>query len=458
MAEIRTETAIVGAGQAGVPLARALAEAGRLVVLVERRHLGGSCVNFGCTPSKAVIASARLAAAARRAGAMGVGIPSVAVDFAAVMARARRLVAESRGSLEESFRGRDNPRLLCAEARLEGRRDGLFRLRAGGDVVLAERVVLDTGTRSARPPLPGLNSVPLVDSESWVGLEALPGHLVFLGGGTIALEMAQCFRRLGAEVTVLEQGERLAEHEDPDVAEALCDALEADGVEVRLGVEAVRAVPEGEGLRVHLRGGEVVEGTHLFLAAGREANSDGLGLETLGVVPGKRGVVAVDGGLCAGVPGLYAAGDLRGGAQFTHAAYDDFRVLRDRFLGDGTATTERVVPYAIFTEPELGRVGLSETQARAAGRAVRVGRYRMRDSGKAREIGRTEGFVKVVADAGTGEILGAAVLCAEGAEVVQLFTQAMVAGATAREMLRAIAIHPTFGEAAKNAVAALVDG
>ncbi|UPG71665.1 FAD-dependent oxidoreductase [Roseomonas gilardii subsp. gilardii] len=454
MAMQTAETVIIGAGQAGVPLARALAEAGRDVLLIERDALGGSCVNFGCTPSKAVIASARLAAQARRAAEWGVRIPVVEVDFAAVMERARSLVAEQRGELEGSFRQPGAPRLLRGEARIEGREDGRFRIRVGEAVVLADRLVLDTGSRAAWPDLPGLEQVPLIDSRNWIELRERPGHLLFLGGGTIALELAQAYRRLGSAVTIIESGPQLTEREDPDVAEVLRGVLEAEGIAIYLGAKPSRAEAAGEGVRLHLEG-RVLEGTHLFLAAGRQANTDALGLDSIGLHPGEKGILEVDDHLRTGVEGVFAVGDIRGGPQFTHTAYDDFRILESLFLGDGARTTQRIVPYAIFTEPELGRVGLSEREARESGRPYRLGRKPMTESGKARDIGRTEGFIKVLSDPGTGEILGAAALCDSGAEVVQLFVELMNARAGIRTMLDGVHIHPTLSEAAKNAVAAL---
>lgn len=450
-------TAIIGAGQAGVPLARALSDAGQDVTLIERNHPGGSCVNWGCTPSKAVIASARLAAQARRAAEWGVRIPQVGVDFPAVMDRARGLVQTARGELEADLQRRPALRLVHAQARLDGRDGKRFRVVAGEDVVLAERVVLDVGTRSLRPSLPGLDAVPLIHAENWIELRELPRRLVFLGGGTIALEMAQAFRRFGAECAVVQKGPQLTEREDRDVADALREALEREGVEVHLDAEAERAEAVGEGVRLHLRGGAAVEGTHLFLAAGRQPNTDTLDLGSVGVAVSDKGIVPVDERLRTGVDGVWAAGDIRGGAQFTHLAYDDSEVLRPQFLGgDGARTTRRTVPYAIFTEPELGRVGLSETEAERQGIPVRVGRMSMAESGKAKEIGRPEGFIKVLLDPRTGRFLGAAALCAEGAEVVQLFVELMATGATAGDMLRAVHIHPTLAEAAKNAVRSAV--
>lgn len=451
MTEITTETAIIGGGQAGVPLARALAAAGRGVVLIERAHLGGSCVNFGCTPTKALIASARLAADARRGAALGIWIASVEPDFPAVMDRVRSIVAQSKGELDASFAKRDDLRLLLAHGRIEGRENGGFLVRAGEALVRADRVVLDTGTRTARPPIPGLDTVPLIDAENWAALRDAPRHVLMLGGSYIALEMSQALRRLGCAVTVLEKGGQLAGREDPEVGEALKAALERDGCRVHLNADVQRVEPTTAGVRAHLSAG-ALEGSHLFLATGRQPNTDELGLETLGVRMDEHGHVEVDDRLRTGVPGLWAVGDIRGGPAFTHTAYDDFRVLQSQFLGDGSDNRCRIVPYAIFTEPELGRVGMSTQEARQSGRRVKVGRRDMADSGKARELGKTDGFIEAVVDADTGKILGATVLCEQGAEIVQLFVELMNAGATVETVRGAVHIHPTLAEAAKNAV------
>ena len=317
-------------------------------------------------------------------------------------------------------------------------------------------MVLDTGTRSARPKVEVLDGVPVIDAENWVGLDALPQHLLILGGSYIALEMAQAFRRLGAKVTIVQQGRQLAEREDEDVAGALQKALEADGVQVRLGTEPVRAEAD-DGVTLHLSDGAVLRGTHLFVATGRVPNTDDLGLATVGLRPAEHGTLEVDGRLRTSVENIFAVGDIRGGPAFTHTAYADFGVLQSLFLGDGSVDRPRIIPYAMFTDPELGRVGMSEAEARKAGRAVKIGRYEMSDSGKARELGKTAGFIKIVLDAETDEFLGASVLSVEGAEIVQLFVELMNAGATARTMRDAVHIHPTLAEAAKNAVVTGLD-
>jgi pyruvate/2-oxoglutarate dehydrogenase complex dihydrolipoamide dehydrogenase (E3) component len=284
-------------------------------------------------------------------------------------------------------------------------------------------------------------------------LTKLPVRLLILGGSYIALEMAQAFRRLGSEVVVLQQGPQVAEREDPDVASALQAALEADGIDVRLHVEAIRVEARGSDVRLHLGDG-TVEGTHLFVATGRKPNTDDLGLDVVGVSLDEKGMVEVDDQLRSSVRGIWAVGDIRGGPAFTHTAYDDFKTVQNQLLGDETRKRRKIVPYAMFTDPELGRVGMSETEAQEAGRNFVVGRHAMKDSGKARELGKTAGFVKVLVDVDTDRILGAAALCVEGAEIVQLFVELMNSGSPAQTMLDAVHIHPTLCEAAKNAVAA----
>lgn len=454
MAEISTETAIIGGGQAGVPLARALAQAGREAVLIEAEHLGGSCVNFGCTPSKAVIASARLANDARRSARLGLRIPNVEVDFLAVMERARGLAAQSRGELDRKLPELEKLRLIRAKGCFEGADAAGFRIRAGDMTVRAARVVLDTGTRTAMPPIAGLQDVPLLTSENWIDLRRRPAHLLILGGSYIALEMAQAFRRLGSQVTVVQKGPQLAEREDEDVAAALQEALEREDCRILLDAETQRVEAKAGGVRLYFADRSIVEGSDLLVATGRQPNTDGLGLETIGISPDDKGDIEVDEKLRTAREGVWAAGDIRGGFAFTHTAYDDFRVLRSQFLEDGARCRCRVVPYAIFMEPELGRVGMSEAAARKTGTAIKVARYDMIGSGKAREIGKTEGFIKIILDAAQDRLLGAAVLCEQGAELVQLLSELMNLGVVCADFERSVQIHPTLTEALKNAVLA----
>ena len=454
------DVAVIGAGQAGIPLALALAKAGHSVVLAEEKHLGGSCVNFGCTPTKAVIASARVAHLARRAAEFGLAIGSVDVDYPRVLARARKIVAGSVGYLEKTVSSAANLRLVRGHARFLGRGAGTFRLQVGSERLEATQVVVDTGTRSRIPPIEGLEGVPYITSETWLDRPQLPSHLLVVGGGYIGLEMGQFYRRMGSAVTVVNSGPRIAGHEDEDVAQELQGLLEREGVRFVLDakVASLRAGKEGITARIESDRAMEIDASHVFIAAGRQPNTDALGLETVDLQATKEGTLDVDPKLSTRVPGIWAAGDVRGGPMFTHTSWDDYRILESQMIGDRSRTLDRVVPYAIFTDPELGRVGLTETQARDKGLKFRVGRFRMRDDGKAREIGETEGFIKVVVEAESGLLLGASVLAAEGSELVHEYVQLMNAKVPYSVMENAIHIHPTLSEAVQSAVATLSGG
>lgn len=455
MSEAIFDVVIIGAGQASIPLAQALTAAGKRVALAERRHLGGSCVNFGCTPTKAVIASAKLAHQARRAAEYGVKVGRVEVDFPEVLARAKRILLESRESLQSGLNEMDGVQLFREHARLAGRDGSTFKVRVGQSLIGAEQVVLNTGTRTLLPPIEGLDEVEIIHAENWLEQTMLPEHLVIVGGSYIGLEMSQFYRRMGSEVTVVESGDTIAEREDEDVSNVMQELLEVEGINFRLGARAKRVARSGEGIVLELEGGGEVRASHLFLASGRQPNTDELGLETVGVEVDDKGVIQTDDRLCSSVRGIWVAGDIRGGPMFTHTAYDDFEVLASQLVGDGSKTTERLAPYAMFTDPQLGRVGLSEREAREEGKAIKVATYEMKKSGRAREMGERNGFIKVVTDADTDQILGAAVLAAEGAELVHVYIALMNAEAPYTVLERAVHIHPTLSEAIKSVVKGL---
>jgi pyruvate/2-oxoglutarate dehydrogenase complex dihydrolipoamide dehydrogenase (E3) component len=457
-ADLSFDVVIIGGGQAGIPLAHALARAGRRVALAERRDLGGSCVNFGCTPTKAAIASARAAHVARRGATFGLRIPTVEVDFAAVLERAKSVVARLRHGLESSFSGSENPRLLVGHARFEGKERATFLLRVGGATVAAKDVVIDTGTRSEIPDIDGLDAIDPIHAGNWVDRKDLPEHIVFIGGSFVATEMAQFYRRMGSRVTVLEKGPRILAREDEDVAAAVQTLLKSEGIAFRTEnlVERIEAKPDGVTLTVRATAGVwKLRASHVFVAAGRRPNTDDLGLETVGLRLAKDGTVPVNELLATRVRGIWAAGDVRGGPLFTHTSWDDFRILESQMLGDRSRTTDRIVPYAIFTDPELGRVGMTEREARASGADVRIGRFELWGNGKAREIGEIEGFVKLVVDGKSGRFLGAAVFAHEAAELVHIVVALMNAGAGADVLRDAIHIHPTLAEAVQGTAAAL---
>jgi pyruvate/2-oxoglutarate dehydrogenase complex dihydrolipoamide dehydrogenase (E3) component len=446
---------VVGGGQAGIPLAYKLAAEGMSVALAERKYLGGSCVNFGCTPTKAVIASARVAHQARRAPEYGLEIPEVRVDFPAVLQRAKEIVELKRGGLYKGLENADNPTLIRGHARFEGREDGGFRLRVGDESVLARQVVLDTGTRTLLPPIEGLDEVDYIESGNWLEKTELPESLAVIGGSYIGLEMAQFYNRMGSRVTVIVgRSDHITPREDDDVTEALHAILAEEGVEFVFCERAGSVARDDGALTLTLDDGDPAElnVSHLLVATGRLPNTDDLGLENIGLET-DRGIIEVDERLATPVEGVWAAGDIRGGPMFTHTSWDDHRILLSQMAGDGSRTTDRVVPYAIFTDPELGRVGMTEREAREAGYEVEVMTFDMRqEKGKALEIGENKGLIKVVADATDRRILGAAVLTAEGAELVHTYIDLMNAKATLDVLQNAVHIHPTLAEDIQSAV------
>jgi pyruvate/2-oxoglutarate dehydrogenase complex dihydrolipoamide dehydrogenase (E3) component len=426
---------IVGGGQAGPPLARALAKAGKTVALAERKYLGGSCVNFGCTPTKAAIASARVAHLARRGTEFGLRIPQVEVDFDAVIRRANEIALESRTGLDRGFENSENPKLLRGHARFLG---SGFKLQVGDIRVTANQVVINTGTRTAIPNIPGLDKINYLHSGNWLQCTKLPERLAIIGGGYIGLEMAQFYRRMGSEVLLWETSPRIAMKEDEDVSAAIQQFLELEGIQFRLGAQ-IRSV-------------EDLTATDVFIATGRKPNTDDLGLETVGVELDQHGYIKVDRRLATNVAGIWAAGDAHVGPQFTHTAWDDHRILLSQIAGDGSRTTDRIVPYAVFIDPELGRVGLTERQAREQGLKFRVSRFEMKKNGKARELGDPAGFIKVLLEERTENVLGAAVLARDGAELVAMYIDVMNAGISSTVIRDAIHIHPTLAEAVQSAV------
>ncbi len=454
---------VIGGGQAGIPLALELAKQGKRVALAERDKLGGSCVNFGCTPTKAVIASAHVAQLARRGAEFGLRIPTVEVDFAGVLERASLIAEESRSGLERNM-SNDNPKLLRGTARLEGLDGEAFRVSVGEKIVTAREVVLNTGTRSLIPPIEGLEDVDFIHAGNWLHKRELPAHLAVVGGSYVGVEMAQFYRRMGSRVTVIQPAAQIVEREDEDVANELRRLLEAEGIEFRLYATVqrveVRDSKAGGDDKLTLWLDEVgaearLDASHIFIATGRKPNTDDLGLETIGVRVSDHGIVEADERLSTNVRGIWVAGDIRGGAQFTHTSWDDYRILLSQMTGDGLRTTRRIVPYAIYTDPELGRVGITERKARDDGRRVKVSRYEMCKNGKAREIGESKGFIKVIVAAATNKLLGAAVLASGGAELVHTYVDLMNADAPYTVLRDAVHIHPTLAEAVQSAVKSL---
>jgi pyruvate/2-oxoglutarate dehydrogenase complex dihydrolipoamide dehydrogenase (E3) component len=443
---MRYDAIVIGSGQAGNPLSQKLADHGWSVALVEQEHLGGTCINTGCTPTKTLVASAQVAHYARDAARWGVRAGEVRVDLPTVIARKDRVVGQWRSGLENKVRQRPNLHLHRGHARFLGP----HRLRVGDQTLEGERVFINTGTRVALPSLDGLDAVPYLTNASILELRELPDHLLVLGGGYIGLEFGQMFRRFGSRVTVVHNGGQILAREDADVAAELQKALEAEGVRFLLNARATRVERQGGqvALAVQTGGGsETVAGSHLLVATGRRPNSDDLGLETTGVQTDARGFIRVNGRLETNVPGVWALGDVRGGPAFTHISFNDYQIVYANLLEGKALTTEnRLVPYAVFTDPQLGRVGLTEQEARAAGRKLKVGKIPMAWVARAIERDETAGLMKLVADADTDRILGAAILASEGGELVQILSAVMLARAPYTLLKGAVYIHPTLAE------------
>ena len=445
---------VIGASKAALFLGPALVQAGWRTALIEREYLGGVCVNVGCTPTKTMIASARVAQFARRAAEYGVHTGPVTVDMAAVRQRKRDLVSlisAFPAGLIEQTEGLD---LVMGEGSFIDSKSVEVRLNGGGvRQMTADRIFINTGGRPSKPPIPGLDSVPTLDSTSIMELDTLPEHLVILGGGYVGLEFSQMFRRFGSQVTIVQRGKQLLPREDPDVAEEVANILREDGIEVLLDAEAVKVEQTADGevqLTVRTADGErVLTGSHLLVATGRVPNTEGLNLEAAGIRTNDRGLIEVNERLETDVPGIYAFGDVTPGPAHTHRAFDDIRILRTNLTMSGDRTTAgRLVPYTVFIDPQLGRIGLTETEARAQGRNIRVAKVPMNYPlpTRARELGETRGFMKAIVDADTEQILGAAILAVEGGEMMAVLQVAMMGKLPYTAIRDGIFTHPTLAE------------
>ena len=446
----RYDAIVIGAGQAGGPLATALARSGKRTALIEREHVGGTCINEGCTPTKTMVASARVAYLARRGADYGVGTGPISVDMGRVRERKRSIVNSFRaGSLRriEAAQGVD---LICAEARFTGPR----QVAVDGRSLEADLVFINTGGRPAAPDVEGLDRIPSLDSTSIMELDQVPEHLVVLGGGYIGLEFGQMFRRFGSRVTVVQRGRQLLPLEDEDVAAAVLDILRQDGIEVLLDTQAVRAAAQGSRVRLTVRGpdGERdLDGSHVLRAAGRVPNTDRLDLQTAGIAIDGKGFITVNDRLETTAPGVYALGDVKGGPAFTHISYDDYRIIRTNLLQNGRACiTDRLVPYTVFIDPQLGRIGLSERDAKRQGRPVRVAWMPMSHVARALELDESRGFMKALVDPASGQILGAAVLGIEGGELMAVMQLAMMGQVPYERLRDAVFAHPTLAESLNN--------
>ena len=452
----RYDAIIIGAGQGGKPLATAMAKKGWKTAIIERKYVGGTCINYGCTPTKALLASAQAAFEARRAQTYGVETGPVRVDFKAVKARKDKVVESFRSSIETAFEKTENLTLIYGEAYFTGPKQLAVKANDGADnqLLTAEIIVIDCGSSPTVPQIPGLDSVPYLTSKTLLDLDELPDHLVIIGGGYISVEFSQMYRRFGAEVTLVVRGKHLLEREDEDVAAELTKILEAEGVNVLLNTEVQQVRSTGSNaLEVLLDADDMaqVAGSHLLLGVGTTPNTADLNLDAAGIVVDDQGFIKVNGKLETSQPGVYALGEIARSPAFTHISYDDFRILQQNLLEGGSATKAgRMVPYVVFTDPQLGRIGLSENEAKQQGRAVKVASMPMTSVARAIETDHTQGLMKVLVDPQTGLILGAAVLGMEGGEVMTMLQLAIMGNLPYTRLRDAIFAHPTLAESLNN--------
>ncbi|MFQ5549605.1 MAG: mercuric reductase [Gemmatimonadales bacterium] len=446
---------VIGTGQGGGPLAGQLANAGRSVAVIEREHVGGSCVNVGCTPTKTMVASARVAYLSRRGADYGVQTGSVTVDQAVVRKRKRDIVTSWSAGSRKGLERWETLELVMGEGRLNGPNGVTVSLQDGGERELtANMILINTGLRPMIPAIAGLDDVPYLDSTSVMELDTVPEHLIVIGAGYIGLEFGQMFRRFGARVTIIEQAPRCLPREDKDICGAMSEILEEDGIELLVGASPSRIRQIDGTIVVELAGTDgptEIKGSHLLVAAGRRPNTDMLNLGTAGVATDDRGFIVVNEKLETNVPGIYAFGDVKGGPAFTHIAYDDFRILCANLLdGVSRTTTDRLVPYTVFTDPQLGRVGMNEEQARERGGNLGVAQMPMAHVARALEMDESRGLMKVVVDMDTEQILGASILGIEGGEIASMLQIAMMGNVKYSALREGVFSHPTLAESLNN--------
>jgi pyruvate/2-oxoglutarate dehydrogenase complex dihydrolipoamide dehydrogenase (E3) component len=447
---------VIGSGQAGGPLSTALAQAGWKTAIIERIHVGGTCINEGCTPTKTMVASARVAYLARRGADYGVHTGPVTIDMIKVRQRKRDIVDSFRNGSQRRIESAPGLDLLMGEAHFTGPKTLEVRMNNGDTRQLtANTIFINAGDRPAQPSIPGIEGVATLDSTSIMELDTVPEHLLVIGGGYIGLEFGQMFRRFGSQVSIIQRGPNLLSREDADVAEEVANIMREDGINVLLETKPVRVQQTDHGaihLTVHTPEGEqTLTGSHLLVAAGRVPNTDWLNLPTTGVEMDKHGFIQVNDRLETNVVGVYALGDIKGGPAFTHISYDDYRIIRTNLIEKGHASIRgRLVPYTVFIDPQLGRVGMSETEARAHGHNIKVAKMPMDYVARALEVDESRGFMKAVVDADTSLILGCAVLGLEGGEIMAMLETAMMGKLPYTVLRDAVFAHPTLAESLNN--------
>ena len=446
---------IIGSGQAGTPLSTTLAKAGWQTALIEREHVGGTCINEGCTPTKTMIASGRVAYLTRRSADYGVHADAVRIDLQKVRERKRNIVNSFRNGSQASIEKTANLDLIFGEVQFTGPKSVRVRMNDGTErTVFASHIFINTGTRASRPKLEGLESIPSLDNVSIMELDAVPKHLLVLGGGYIGVEFGQLFRRFGSDVTIVHTRDQLLAREDPDVAQELEKILRQDGIDIFLNATAKRVSKAGEIIRLEYEQqgfAKTVSGSHLLVATGRVPNSDVLNLSAAGIETDPRGFIKVNDRLETTAEGIYALGDVKGGPAFTHISYDDFRIVRANLLEKEPRTiANRLIPYVLFTDPQLGRIGMTEIEARREHRSIYVAKLPMDYVARALEVDESRGFIKAVVDSDTKQILGAAVLGIEGGETMAVLEVAMMGRLPCTTLRDAIFAHPTLAEALNN--------
>ncbi|GGM93132.1 mercuric reductase [Dyadobacter beijingensis] len=446
---------VIGAGQAGTPLCRKLAESGLKTALIEKRWVGGTCVNDGCSPTKAMVASAKAAWSARHSDALGVSVGGITIDFDDIRQRKDKIVTMMRGNSEKRIQDTENLDLIYGTARFSGKKEITVTLNEGGtETLTADKFFINTGLQPAIPDIAGIRDIPYLTSTTIMELPEVPEHLLILGSGYIALEFGQMFARFGSKVTLIEPSERILKKEDEDIAKEIARILAQEDIEILTHTEAVQFARKGEIITATLesKGTKSQRScTHVLVAAGREPQTHSLGLEAAGISADEQGHIQVNARLETSAEGIYALGDVKGGPAFTHVSYDDYRIIVQQVIEKKPASIEgRLVPYCIFTDPQLGRVGITEQEAREKGLDFKVAVLKNDSVARSIETGDERGMMKAVVDAKTGKILGAAVLAEEGGEIITIVQLAMIGGITSDQLRNGVFAHPTYAESLNN--------